>query len=125
MILEGCQTIQWRRHFDPPPPLSILPFPFLPSFFSSLLPSEFSVRRASGSKGFEGIRRLVLYSIPVPESTFDEPLPSPPLPPLIAVKYRFQDFVRVSTGSTFEWRGIFSRVFEYQILFERFLQTFG
>lgn len=43
MILEGCQTIQWRRHFDPPPPLSILPFPFLPSFFSSLLPSEFSV----------------------------------------------------------------------------------
>lgn len=112
----------------PPSPSFHSSFPFPPLlFFLHFFPrnSVFPVRRASGSKGFEGIRRLVLYSIPVSESTFDGSLPSPPLPPLIAVKYRFQDFVRVSTGSTFEWRGIFSRVFEYQILFERFLQTFG
>lgn len=93
MILEGCQTIQWRRHFDQIPSLLI----FFLRFFLERIQCVSSSTRRSGSKGFEGIRRLVLYSIRVPENTFDAlSLLFLMLPPLIAVKYRFQDFVRVS-----------------------------
>lgn len=104
MILEGCQTIQRRRHFDQAPLFSI-PSPPPPPFF---LPLDSSVSSSTSFRIERFWRNKATCSLF--HSCFREHvwwLLLPPLP--IAVKYRFQDFVRVSTASTLEWRRILSR----------------
>lgn len=90
MILEGCQTIQWRRHFDQIPSLLIF---FLRFFLERIQcvssSTSFRIERFWRNKAtcslFHSCSREHVWSLLFLM-----------LPPLIAVKYRFQDFVRVS-----------------------------